>query len=144
MHDLGGLVWIVIVLIGVISSISKNAKKARTASRNRQRSAPQIPAQAQAFVPPASPPPQVHLPKPPTPMGRVMPPVVAPAPVAAALPQPDFPHPQAAHVGTPVIRGMFQGPATLIRAIVAAEVLGPPKSLQEPSIWNPPHSEPSI
>ncbi|MGB6986209.1 MAG: hypothetical protein WBD74_09590, partial [Candidatus Aquilonibacter sp.] len=55
-----------------------------------------------------------------------------------------MPVPTPAPVGTSPIRGMFGGGATLVRAIVAAEVLGPPKALQEKTIWSPRHSEPSI
>jgi hypothetical protein len=148
MHDFGGVVWIVIVLIGVISSINNNAKKARKAAK-KQRNVVVTMAPPPVSTPPSAP--VVHLPKPPTPMGHVMmPPVIAPeAPVAVPAPPrleplPVLPHTQASPIGTPIIRGMFQGPTTLVRAIVAAEVLGPPKSVQEPSIWSPRHSEPSI
>jgi hypothetical protein len=54
------------------------------------------------------------------------------------------PFPVAGRVGTSPIRGMFGGSATLVRAIVAAEVLGQPISMQERTIWSPRHSEPSI
>lgn len=40
--------------------------------------------------------------------------------------------------------GMFKKKNAFVRAIVAAEVLGKPKALQEQSIWSPRYSEPSI
>ncbi|MGB6063044.1 MAG: hypothetical protein WBG27_15185, partial [Candidatus Aquilonibacter sp.] len=63
-------------------------------------------------------------------------------------PRPKEPPPLEALFHAPIrtspIRGMFGGSATLVRAIVAAEVLGPPKAFQEQTIWSPRHSEPSI
>ena len=137
MHDWGGLVWIVLVLIGVVSSISKNARKARQ-QRQRQAPAPRpAPVRRIADI--------VITPPPPVPA-----PVVAPAQArreperSVTIPSGAPVRPERPPVGTSPIRGMFEGPATLVRAIVAAEVLGPPKSMQEQSIWSPRHSEPSI
>jgi hypothetical protein len=133
MKDIGGLIWVIIVVIGVISSIVKNAKKAaaqREAARPRMAPAPQpAPAPQQSVM---------------QQMATIMPPVrrvKAPQAVAAT----HMPFEKAATAGTSSpIRGMFGSGASLVRAIIAAEVLGPPKSQQEQSIWSPRHSEPSI
>jgi hypothetical protein len=133
--DLGGLIWILIVVIAVISSIRRNIARVRSAQQQPRASqappppvaapAPQMPQSvAQAFA-----------------MPPVVPPPVAPPP-APAPPPVAFPAP--ARLGTSTIRGMFGGSTTLVRAIVAAEVLGPPIALQERTIWSPRHSEPSI
>jgi hypothetical protein len=133
MHDIGGIVWVILVVLGVISSIRNNMRKAA-----RARGDAKAPVQPPANVRQWSQPP---------------PAVAAPAiPAAVAAPAPSVPIPSGAtdhpatqgRIGTASIRGMFEGPATLIRAIVAAEVLGPPKSLQERTIWSPRHNEPSI
>jgi hypothetical protein len=147
MHNLGLIVWLIIVAFGVISSIRKNAQRAQA-----QRAPAPQPARPQ---PPPRPVP-VPVPRPPL-AGFVMPPVDAPAPprpvstlrqVAPPPPKPPPPIPftplHEPPIRTSPIRGMFGGSATLVRAIVAAEVLGPPKAFQEQTIWSPRHSEPSI
>jgi hypothetical protein len=142
MHDIGPIIWIVIVLIGVVSSIRKNMQRARAqqapasqqmATQQRAPSAPP-PVAAPRFMASAFSMPPVDAPRPPRPVPA---PPVAPAPVSYSFAP-------AVRVGTNPIRGMFGGGATLVRAIVAAEVLGPPKAFQEQTIWSPRHSEPSI
>ena len=144
MHNLGLIVWLIIVAFGVISSIRKNAQRAQA-----QRAAP--PQRAM----PQPPPRPVPAPVPRTPLAMAafaMPPVDAPQPpprpVAPPAPKPAPPIPftplHVPSIRTSPIRGMFGGSATLVRAIVAAEVLGPPKAFQEQTIWSPRHSEPSI
>jgi hypothetical protein len=144
MKDIGGLIWVIIVVIGVISSIVKNAKKAaaqREAARPRMAPAPQPAPAPQTLVQQMT----------------MMPPVLAPAaPVSTppvrrvqAPPAPQrtthIPIENLTRAGTSSpIRGMFGSGASLVRAIIAAEVLGPPKSQQEHSIWSPRHSDPSI
>jgi hypothetical protein len=141
MHDIGAIVWVILVLIGVISSLRKSAQRSRARGAASRVQQPTV--RAQAFVPvpaPAAPPPPVP------------PPVPAPVVAAQVVAAPSSPTPPApvspaqdsvARIGTERVRGMFEG-AALVRAIVAAEVLGPPKSLQEQTIWSPRHSEPSI
>jgi hypothetical protein len=140
-HDLGTLVWVILVVIGVISSMVKNARKMTRQPAGASPSARPAP-------PPVAAPPPVPAPRPVHAQAFAMPPVIPPNPVpapSAASTTRREPQPIAVHaVGTSPIRGMFEGPATLVRAIVAAEVLGPPKSMQEQSIWSPRHSEPSI
>ncbi len=144
MHNLGLIVWLIIVAFGVISSIRKNAQRAQAQrAATPQRVMPQ---------PPPRPAP-VLVPQPaPSLAAFAMPPVDAPSPpprpVAPPVPKAPPPLPftplHEPAIRTSPIRGMFGGSATLVRAIVAAEVLGPPKAFQEQTIWSPRHSEPSI
>ena len=141
--SIGSLIWIIILVIAVISSIRRNIQRVRSAQTvQMQRQQP-----AAASPPVAAPAvqisrravqiaPDVELPP--------VPPPPVPAPTASAPLAPPTTLPTAARVGTSPIRGMFGGSATLVRAIVAAEVLGPPIALQERTIWSPRHSEPSI
>ena len=147
MHNLGLIVWLIIVAFGVISSIRKNAQRAQA----RRAVAPQ-PVMSQSAPSPVPAP----APRPPVAMAAfAMPPVDAPQPpprpVASPVPKPAPKPPPLPFtplheplIRTSPIRGMFGGSATLVRAIVAAEVLGPPKAFQEQTIWSPRHSEPSI
>ncbi|HET9028968.1 MAG TPA: hypothetical protein VFN49_02235 [Candidatus Aquilonibacter sp.] len=122
-------IWIVLVVIGVVSSLVSKSKKAVQPRRPKVST---IIVQAMPPTPPAAPEPVV------------VPPVIAPSQrVKAAAPAPvSRPTASPTH-GTPPFRGMFD-PGNLVRAMIAAEVLGPPKALQEQSIWSPRHSEPSI
>jgi hypothetical protein len=149
MHDIGAIVWIILVLIGVFSSLRRSARRVALRGQAPAAPPPQPPpasvvrsfaASAGMALPPVIPPP---VPVPPVAVRPAAPRPVA-APPAAAAPTPPV-HPEMGRpIGTSPIRGMFEGPATLVRAIVAAEVLGPPKSMQEQTIWSPRHSEPSI
>jgi hypothetical protein len=138
------IIWIVLVAIGVISSIVSNARKAVKAATAVQRNAPQRRTVPQRVSPPrtvvmqAMPPapPQAPPPAAPPPQAVAPPPIVRRRAEVTPAPAPR------AH-GTGAFRGMFER-GNLVRAIVAAEVLGPPKALQEQSIWSPRHSEPSI
>jgi hypothetical protein len=154
MHDVGLLIWIALIVIGIVSSVRKNARQARQI-RDRQ-----VGAQSQAMQ--APPPVQVPPPVQSVPsfvVQRVMaPPVTAVSPAQAPQPArppapvppppivaaPPAPAVTPARVGTSPIRGMFGGSATLVRAIVVSEVLGPPRALGEHTSWSPRHSEPSI
>ncbi|HTV93768.1 MAG TPA: hypothetical protein VMG98_13715 [Verrucomicrobiae bacterium] len=138
MHDLGLIIWVLVILVGAISSIRRNVQRARQAQSGLAQKAPPV----QPAVPRPVPPPPAPA-RPPM-AGFAMPPVQAPAPVASPPVAPPPMPPTPMRVGTSPIRGMFGGGRILIRAIVAAEVLGPPKALQEQTIWSPRHSEPSI
>lgn len=71
---------------------------------------------------------------------RAAAPAPAPAPAAATL-STAVAHPQQSDGG---LLPLFEDGKSLIRAIVAAEVLGPPVALREPSPWSPPPNERSI
>ncbi len=162
MHDIGALVWVILVVIGVISSIRKNAKKGKqpapalqqrrdTAAPAAVRPAPALSAPAPVAVPhpvrvlfeppPTAPPvpPRIVPVAPPPPLAEaVMPPILAPEPLHEAAPGIH----RARSSG--LLGGIFEDKKSILRAVVAAEVLGKPKALQEQSIWSPRHSEPSI
>jgi hypothetical protein len=138
-HDIGAIIWIIIVAIAVISSMRRNVQRARAAQAARTRQTQPV-QQQQPPPPPVAVQAVQRSPSRSAMAGFAMPPLDAPA----VAPPPRMPPPVAARVGTSPIRGMFGGGATLVRAIVAAEVLGPPKALQENTIWSPRHSEPSI
>jgi hypothetical protein len=155
MHNIGLIIWLIIVAFGVISSIRKNVQRAQA---QRAAAAPS-PLQQRQPQPPQQRQPQPPQQQQPAPAQRsvtaafTMPPVDTPPPprpVAPPKPRPPVPQaplsltPEHPRIGTSPIRGMFGGSATLVRAIVAAEVLGQPKAFQEQTIWSPRHSEPSI
>jgi hypothetical protein len=134
MHDIGGLIWIVLVIIGVVTSISRSARRSvaqRTVTTYHTVPAPQRLA----------------------PAAEVRPEVVAeleniirqsqatprPAPAPAAPPKP----PPAANLPPPPVRTMVSVPArpsraeklfgdrsSVVRAVIAAEVLGKPLALR--------------
>jgi hypothetical protein len=146
MHDIGGLVWIILVLIGVISSVVRNARKAAAAR------ATQPAAQRQSARPAAPPAMDTQA----LTLRRLqamaedaeVPPVVPPPPskpLPAAVPQSAIVTPLRAVAPTPSpVRGMFGSGESLARAFVASQVFGKPVALQEQSVWSPRHSEPSI
>lgn len=163
MEHFGGLIWVAIVLFGVISSITKNARKARktTASQRVQAQASgtraQAPASGQAM--PARSVRQAM----PAPHGRqaMPPPAVAASPGVTAgsrvirtyieaSPSAIERVAEAFVTETPTlrrsqrgVRGMFRDKRSFMRGIVAAEVLGQPAALRESTLWSPRHSEPS-
>ncbi len=121
------LIWIVLLLIGAIGSIASNARKASRAGEKVQARPTGV---VQRPVPPQSVPRSVVVTvAPPPPAPTIVPrprPVAARPPPPSAAPAPAAPVPH----GTAAFRGMFER-GNLVRAIVAAEVLGPPKSLRE-------------
>jgi hypothetical protein len=139
MHDIGGLVWIVLVIVGVISTIVRSSRRSvaqRSLSTYQSPPQPQGPApprpadfarselvteleniirQSQVAAQPAPPP---TAPKPP--------PVAAPAPA---------PPPRPARVPTAAPRPLraqklFADRRSLVRAVIASEVLGKPLALR--------------
>jgi len=160
MHDItsniGGLIWFAIVIIGVVSSVVKSARK-RTAQSDQ--GAAQRPAQAPIvrvsgvpsglhaqFAATATP---VATPMPVRPRPQVRdaaPPQSAPA--SAYAPLPDFTPPTTSYVPAPLdsappphvmeIRNrpvraarLFGSQHAILRSIVASEVLGKPRALRE-------------
>jgi hypothetical protein len=137
MHEIGGLVWVVLVIIGVVSSIVQSSRRS-AAQRSVQRPQAvvrQMPVAQNAPVR-QQPQPQfamreelasiisqmaaqsqpVQQPRPPPP------PPIAPAPRPAAAPVP-----------TPVARTrkLFGDRTSLVRAVIASEVLGKPLALRD-------------
>ena len=67
----------------------------------------------------------------------------APAPVSAAIPEPVVtPRPVAAEAAPAArhiaLRRLFADPQSLIRTVVAAEILGPPVALRRQNLWDSP------
>ena len=149
MHwDVSTVVWIIILAFGVISSMISNAKKAMQRSQGVPQQS-RVPVHEQAFV---------SAPEMPQPMAIPIPVTPAPAPIVVTkrkpapraaekqpvdTPEHAFDAIRVQRDGTQGFRGMFEG-QNIKRAFVAAQVFGPPKALQEQSIWSPRHSEPSI
>ncbi|HUA09185.1 MAG TPA: hypothetical protein VMA98_07925 [Candidatus Acidoferrales bacterium] len=137
MHDIGVIIWLIVVVIGVISSMRRNMRRARSAPQSQTPQTRQTPQTPQIRQTPQAPRPVPVQPAPA--LQFELPPVLpdeAPPPPPVAAPP--------ARVGTSPVRGMFGSSRRLVSAIIAAEVLGPPKAMQEQSIWSPRHSEPSI
>ena len=151
MHDVGTFVWVVLVVIGVVSSIVSNARKRGAPVPGVQPRPPVQPPQRQAQQAAS---PSLAAPLPP---GLTLADLAQAARAAASAPQPAAPQP--APVPRPVRirppatspqplpgaehtldvfrparrRGphMFQGRGALVRAVVGAEILGKPLALRD-------------
>ena len=144
MHDIETAVWIILILIGVVSSIISSIRKVvRRVNASTQLAPQPQTVHEQAFTPTPAP----EMPQP----GIVLPPAAPPIvitkrqPKTAAVKAPEVQHdfaiPKAERGAMGSWRGMFER-ENLARAFVASQVFGPPKALQEQSIWSPRHSEP--
>ncbi len=143
MHEIGGLVWVLLVIIGVVSSIVQSSRRSAAQRRVQppQTAARQMPV---AQRPPIRPQPQFDMreelasimaqmaaqSQPVQPPPKPPPPPVAPTPVAAPPPPPIRPVPA---VHSPVARTekLFGQRSSLVRAVIAAEVLGKPLALRD-------------
>jgi hypothetical protein len=67
-------------------------------------------------------------------------PVEVPRPAPKPAPKVEAPKPQRVQAGA--LQGMFEDGNTLLRAVIASEVLGPPASLRENHFWNRQPNEP--
>lgn len=139
MRDVGALLWVVIVIAGVISSIVSSARKQQALRAQAFRPPPQRPAAPSAASwlqgaaprvvrarPAPAPAPPTRKPSPPT--AASVPPGPAfesggPAFAPSAAP--------AAHKQAIRARTLFGARSALVRAIVAAEVLGKPHALRD-------------
>jgi hypothetical protein len=142
MHDIGGLLWIVLVIVGVVTSIVQSSRRSvsqRTVSRYQQA----VPQPQRAATPPQPAPeirPEViaeleniirqsqqapvRVPTPPSPAKP--PPVPVPSPPAAPPPRP-MPSTPRRPAGA---QKLFGDHSSLVRAVIAAEVLGKPLALR--------------
>jgi hypothetical protein len=148
MHwDVSTIIWIVVVLFGVISSLVSNARKAMQQSQITPQQS-RVPVHEQSFMPAPEMPQPMAIPIPVDARAPVVITKRKPAPkVAEKQPVDTAEHAFASlgqrRDGTKRFRGMFDR-ENLASAFVASQVFGPPKALQEQSIWSPRHSEPSI
>jgi len=120
-RDVGAIVWVLLVVVGVVSSIVSNARK-----QNRGMSRPAPPVVRHPLAPP--PPPQPQSPAPPAAM--------AASRVARGRPEPSPRQPE--QLRTPPqaakrpLHRLFGGDrASVVRAVIAAEVLGKPVGLRD-------------
>jgi len=74
-------------------------------------------------------------PAPPRRFERAPPP---PEPLVQAAPPSQPPVPAALEPRSLEIRRLFAGPESLVRTVVAAEILGPPLALRRQNFWDPP------
>jgi hypothetical protein len=125
MHELGTLIWVILVTVGLVSSIVSTARKSRPVPRSSRASHAPAPAQqrlpqrgiARGFVEEAAQP------------------IVPPAPPASVRTVPQaanraFEHPPA-DSAAPRGRIFATGRRALVRAVVAAEILGKPLALRD-------------
>lgn len=80
----------------------------------------------------------------PQPEVKVAPKVTAPAAQTPAPPAAAAPRRAAPVRPAGLLQGMFEDGNSLLRAVIAAEVLNPPAALREPGLWNQQPNEPSI
>ena len=148
MHDVGTFVWVVLVVIGVVSSIVSNGRK-RAATSAPPGSAPPRPVPPYVVLPQAMPP-QRMPPGSPPPLSAPPPAAGAPAAAAAAPaappartvrvrpPAPAAPRAPATDHTLDVFRAprrpgprVFEGRGALVRAVIGAEILGKPVALRD-------------
>ena len=168
MRDIGGLIWVILVIIAIFSSVRKSIRQATQATDAQGRPAvpprPVVPPRQAVPLRPAAEAPVTPLQRalqlspvivsvvePPAPSLIVPPqapvtPAPAPARATPATPPHDPFHAESIQrrPSSGLLGGIFEDKNAILRAVVAAEVLGKPKALQEQSIWSPRHSEPSI
>jgi hypothetical protein len=140
MRDIGLFIWVGILILGVVSSIARSAKRQQQGAQ--QAPGAQAPAAA-PLVPPGSSPQQATLMRvmqaiaaqqgvaqaPPRPVR----PVSKPAPPPPPPPRPPEPARHAAQPPPQAKRQrlLFGSQTDLVRAVIAAEVLGKPKAFSD-------------
>ncbi|MEO6834511.1 MAG: hypothetical protein ABI231_01200 [Candidatus Tumulicola sp.] len=145
MRDIGAILWVLIVIVGVVSSIVSNARKQAATAQPPQKLPPQPsrpqppqpsrpqPPRAVTFGAPAAAP--VPAPAATAPAAPLKARRVAPQPKPAPATAPDraefFPAHETAHPGRPPRGRLFRDRRSLVRAVIAAEVLGKPHALRD-------------
>jgi hypothetical protein len=142
------IVWVTLLVIGVIGSISSSARKqAQSRGGPAPSQPPQRPVSQRPAVPeeapewlqraiaqmqqPVPPPPPARRPTPAPPPAKPRP----PAPAQAPKPQPVqrlYPRPEPS-----VGQRLFSSRRAIVRAVIAAEVLGKPRAFGDEYIRNP-------
>jgi hypothetical protein len=140
MREVGLIVWVVLLVVGVTSSIVSSIRKVSTAQQRpgvgpvtpppRQSTVKELVAalQAQAQAQAQAAQPQTR----PAPAPRVPTPAKAPAARAAPPDQPAWP--TAPSQRSPAHR-LFAGRGDAARGIIAAEILGSPRGLRDEPFW---------
>jgi hypothetical protein len=130
MRDIGAIVWVILVVVGVISSIVSNARKQAAGARP-----PQAPRQ---------PPPQMPRPQVPRPSEQRPSPASQPAVSVASAPAPSRPKARPVRPPPPEVpafpethpqvhrrRRLLGDRASIVRGVIAAEILGKPLALRD-------------
>jgi predicted lipid-binding transport protein (Tim44 family) len=123
MRDIGILVWVALLIVGVVGSMVSRIRGLRQMQSQRvqapQRTQPPPPARPQPFV--------VRAPQPAAP-------VAGPAPVRRPAPAPQQVAPEtvgAAPAARKTPRRLFSDRGDLVRAVIASEVLGKPRAFDD-------------
>jgi|SRR5580700_4699095 hypothetical protein len=132
MREIGVVIWVVLLIVGVIGSMTSSLRKQRQERATpRPRPRPPLPAALQRLAMQAAP----AEPAPAT-SSRATPSRAAPpSPSRAAGTTPHAPEPAAKpeRIG----RRLFGNRGDLVRAVIAAEVLGKPRGLSDEYLRNP-------
>ena len=121
MRDLGTLVWVILIVIGVVSSMISSVRKQAQAQRRPGPAAPpRYPGGVRVSPAPAVPPSPAPAPAPAATQLRPV--------QAAGSPPPLWPRAE-----EPAARRkrLFGGKRELVKAVIAAEVLGKPRGLRD-------------
>jgi len=130
--NIGGLIWVVVLIAGVISSIRKSQKQARVAAAPQTVVRPPIRVAVREPAPVPARTIERSLPTKPAPM------------IERPAPPPPIVHDHDMEVPTGVPRRLFEDRRSLIWAVVMSEVLGQPKALSaEQHLWSLQHQPPS-
>ena len=131
MRDLGLLVWVVLLIVGVVGSMSSRIRAQRSMQGSqapvRQRPRPQSAVTMRQ-------PPQAIRPAPSQPLQAVSPtPSPPPRPAPAVQPRPESQKPMPGVPSEPrkARRMLFADRREIVRAVIAAEVLGKPRALSD-------------
>jgi hypothetical protein len=120
LHDIGGFVWAILIVFAVISSIIRSARRSIGSAQTQQPRQQQMQTQQQPVAPSA-----------PVIPSRI---VVKRAPTASVVAPPP-PRPLIFPTAAKRKQERLFGPGlSVVRGIVALEVLGPPRALRE---WTP-------
>jgi hypothetical protein len=120
MREVGVLVWVAFIVIGVIANIASTARK-QAAQKAPQPQALRRPAAVPVARAPVTAPPRVAAVAQPAPVRR-------PQPAAAPVVQRPAPLHEAMQLRR---RPLFADRPSLVRAVIAAEVLGKPRALRD-------------
>ena len=133
MREIGVVIWVVLLIVGVIGSMTSTLRKQRQAQATQRpaRPRPPLPVALQRLAPqaalaePAGAAPSRAMPS------RAVPP--SPSRAAAAASHAPEPAAKPERIG----RRLFGNRGDLVRAVIAAEVLGKPRGLSDEYLRNP-------
>jgi len=121
-RDIGAILWVVIVIVGVVSSIVSNARKQMARPTPQQRQQPVLRLQPQSAPQAATARPAAQ----PRPTLARRPPAQPAALGADIFPAHERPQPRPRQLAS-----LFGDRRSLVRAVIAAEVLGKPLAMRD-------------